>query len=154
MTFPLSTPSMQKTLLATVQSRLAWKQLSSKKGWMRSSLNTSRSLIQLIQRHRLHQWLIQKIKKPKLAIMDLFQARLNSITTRKNWQPSSTTEWTLIPILNGEMGKKTLDTSIQPTWILTSGFALWRKRASNELLWLLNITTDSLLTLLSTPTIP
>ena len=154
MRFPLSTPSMQKALLATVQSRLAWKQPSSIKVWMKSSLNTSQSLIHPIQRLRLLQSLIQKIKKLRLAIMDLFQARPNSITTRKNWQPSSTTEWTLIPILNGEMGKKTLDTSIQPTWIQTNGFALWRKRASNEPLWLLNTTTDSLLTHLSTPTIP
>ena len=148
MTFPLSTPSMQKTLLATVQSRLVWKQGSSKKGWMRSSLNTSQSLIQLIQRHRLHQWLIQKIKKLRLATMDLFQARPNSITTRKNWQPSSTGMNTYT---NSEWGNGKEDPRyFNPTnldtdqWIRTL-----KETGSNGPLWLLNTTTVSLLIHLS-----
>ena len=73
--------------------------------------------------------------------MDHYQARPNWTTTRKNWLPSSTMGWILIPTLSGEMVEKILKTLIRQTLIQTSGLRLWRMLGSNEQSWLSNTTT-------------
>ncbi len=117
------------------------------------SLNTSQSLIQLSNdTDSTLQSLIQKIRNRDWQSWT--SSKQGLATLGKNWQPSSTgVEWTLIPILNGEMGKKTLG-SINPTNLISSvDSAIWRKRTTKPYYGCANTTTDSLLTHLSTPTI-